>query len=140
MIKTFPPATRARVRLQQSSCIGKIDCRALRHAADASSRTMRSAVTVYVTITSALARAGGVATAMPVSALDTSRSSSRWMRSLPSVSIRLGSTATSCLAPLLGSSALGLAALLDYAREGDAIVVIGIDRLGRNAAEVMTTI
>jgi DNA invertase Pin-like site-specific DNA recombinase len=34
----------------------------------------------------------------------------------------------------------GLAALLDYAREGDAIVVIGIDRLGRNAAEVMTTI
>jgi DNA invertase Pin-like site-specific DNA recombinase len=34
----------------------------------------------------------------------------------------------------------GLAALLDYARSGDAIVVIGIDRLGRNAAEVMTTI
>jgi DNA invertase Pin-like site-specific DNA recombinase len=34
----------------------------------------------------------------------------------------------------------GLAALLDYAREGDAVVVIGIDRLGRNAAEVMTTI
>ncbi len=34
----------------------------------------------------------------------------------------------------------GLAALLDYAREGDAIVVSGIDRLGRNAAEVMTTI
>src|ERR1700680_1651500 len=34
----------------------------------------------------------------------------------------------------------GLAVLLDYAREGDAIVVVGIDRLGRNAAEVMTTI
>jgi DNA invertase Pin-like site-specific DNA recombinase len=34
----------------------------------------------------------------------------------------------------------GLAALLDYAREGDAIVVVGIDRLGRNTAEVMTTI
>jgi DNA invertase Pin-like site-specific DNA recombinase len=34
----------------------------------------------------------------------------------------------------------GLAALLDYAREGDAIVVVGIDRLGRNAAEVMMTI
>jgi DNA invertase Pin-like site-specific DNA recombinase len=34
----------------------------------------------------------------------------------------------------------GLAALLDYARPGDAIVVMGIDRLGRNAAEVMTTI
>src|ERR1700733_511862 len=35
---------------------------------------------------------------------------------------------------------VGLAALLDYARQGDAIVVVGIDRLGRNAAEVMTTI
>jgi DNA invertase Pin-like site-specific DNA recombinase len=34
----------------------------------------------------------------------------------------------------------GLAALPDYARQGDAIVVVGIDRLGRNAAEVMTTI
>lgn len=34
----------------------------------------------------------------------------------------------------------GLAALLDYARQRDAIVVVGIDRLGRNPAEVMTTI
>jgi DNA invertase Pin-like site-specific DNA recombinase len=34
----------------------------------------------------------------------------------------------------------GLAALLDYARQGDTIVVVGIDRLGRNAAEVMSTI
>ncbi|MDR3660342.1 MAG: recombinase family protein [Mycobacterium sp.] len=34
----------------------------------------------------------------------------------------------------------GLAALLDYARPSDAIVVVGIDRLGRNAAEVMMTI
>jgi len=34
----------------------------------------------------------------------------------------------------------GLAGLLEYAREGDTIVVVGIDRLGRNAAEVMTTI
>src|ERR1700758_4810935 len=34
----------------------------------------------------------------------------------------------------------GLGALLDYARPGDAIVVVGIDRLGRDAAEVMTTI
>ena len=34
----------------------------------------------------------------------------------------------------------GLAALLDYGRPGDAIVVVGIDRLGRNAAEVMVTI
>lgn len=34
----------------------------------------------------------------------------------------------------------GLAALLDYAREGDMIVVVGIDRLGRSASEVMSTI
>jgi len=34
----------------------------------------------------------------------------------------------------------GLDALLEYAREGDTIVVVGIDRLGRNAAEVMLTI
>jgi DNA invertase Pin-like site-specific DNA recombinase len=34
----------------------------------------------------------------------------------------------------------GLVALLDYARPGDCIVVVGIDRLGRNAAEVMSTI
>lgn len=34
----------------------------------------------------------------------------------------------------------GLASLLDYARAGDTIVVVGIDRLGRNAAEVMLTI
>lgn len=34
----------------------------------------------------------------------------------------------------------GLAGLLDYARPGDAVVVVGIDRIGRNAAEVMTTI
>lgn len=34
----------------------------------------------------------------------------------------------------------GLAALLAYARKGDTIVVVGIDRLGRNAAEVMLAI
>lgn len=34
----------------------------------------------------------------------------------------------------------GLSRLLDYAREGDTNTVVGIDRLGRNAAEVMTTI
>lgn len=34
----------------------------------------------------------------------------------------------------------GLAALLAYAREGDVIVVKGVDRLGRDAAEVLTTI
>src|ERR1700747_227859 len=34
----------------------------------------------------------------------------------------------------------GLAALLDYARARDAIVVVGIDRLGRHAAHGMTQI
>lgn len=34
----------------------------------------------------------------------------------------------------------GLSALLAYARDGDTVVVVGIDRLGRNAAEVMLTI
>ncbi len=34
----------------------------------------------------------------------------------------------------------GLAALLDYARPGDTIVVTAVDRLGRSAAEVMVTI
>lgn len=34
----------------------------------------------------------------------------------------------------------GLDSLLGYAREGDVIVVVGIDRLGRDAAEVMLTI
>lgn len=34
----------------------------------------------------------------------------------------------------------GMAALLDYVRPGDTIVVVGIDRLGRDAAEVMLTI
>lgn len=34
----------------------------------------------------------------------------------------------------------GLSALLDYAREGDTIVVIGVDRLGRSVDEVMATV
>jgi DNA invertase Pin-like site-specific DNA recombinase len=33
-----------------------------------------------------------------------------------------------------------MTALLDYARPGDTVVVVGIDRLGRDCAEVMTTI
>ena len=49
-------------------------------------------------------------------------------------------TPTSCPVLPRGKKRSGLAALLDYARQGDAIVVVGIDRLGRNAAEVMTTI
>jgi DNA invertase Pin-like site-specific DNA recombinase len=39
-----------------------------------------------------------------------------------------------------GTTRPGLTDLLDYAREGDVIVVIGIDRLGRSVAEVSNTI
>lgn len=41
---------------------------------------------------------------------------------------------------LRASQRAGMTALLDYARPGDVIVVVGIDRLGRDAAEVMLTI
>ena len=34
----------------------------------------------------------------------------------------------------------GLAALLDYARPGDTIVVVAVDRLGRSIVEVMATV
>lgn len=34
----------------------------------------------------------------------------------------------------------GMRRLLDYARSGDTIVTVGVDRLGRDAAEVMLTI
>ena len=61
------------------------------------------------------------------------------MYSLLPVSIPLVCTRTSC-GPSTREQRPRLAALLDYAREGDAIVVVGIDRLGRNAAKVMTTI
>lgn len=39
-----------------------------------------------------------------------------------------------------GAHRPGLAALLDYARPGDAVVVTAIDRLGRSVAEVTRTI
>ena len=76
---------------------------------------------------------------MPASARDTNarpagrRAYCGGCRHLPHLLDKLSGTSTREQRP-------GLAALLDYAREGDAIVVVGIDRLGRNAAEVMTTI
>jgi len=76
----------------------------------------------------------------PASPPATSPSTNNWTPSLPQGSAQTGSIATSCPARRHASSGPGLAALLDYARAGDAIVVVGIDRLGRNAAEVMTTI
>lgn len=39
-----------------------------------------------------------------------------------------------------GTDRPGLTDLLSHVREGDSIVVVGIDRLGRSAAEVMTTV
>jgi DNA invertase Pin-like site-specific DNA recombinase len=38
------------------------------------------------------------------------------------------------------SSRPGLDAMLSYLREGDVVVLVGVDRLGRSAAEVMTTV
>jgi DNA invertase Pin-like site-specific DNA recombinase len=61
-------------------------------------------------------------------------------RSPQPVSTRIAFTATSSPGTSTREQRPGLAALLDYARAGDAIVVVGIDRLGRNAGEVMTTI
>ena len=62
------------------------------------------------------------------------------MRSPLQASIPPAYTATSCRVPRRREQRPGLASLLDYARPGDSIVVVGIDRLGRNAAEVMLTI
>lgn len=44
------------------------------------------------------------------------------------------------LSGAVGTQRPGLAALLDYARAGDTVVVAAIDRLGRSAAEVTRTI
>ena len=53
---------------------------------------------------------------------------------------RTTSTPTSCPAPRPANNDQAWPRLLAYARPGDSIVVVGIDRLGRNAAEVMATI
>lgn len=47
---------------------------------------------------------------------------------------------TDTLSGAAGSARPGLAALLDYARPGDTVVVAAIDRLGRSVAEVTHTI
>ena len=38
------------------------------------------------------------------------------------------------------ASRAGLHAMLSYARSGDTVIVVGLDRLGRSAAEVTRTI
>ena len=47
---------------------------------------------------------------------------------------------TDTLSGAAGTRRLGLTALLDYARDGDIVVVTAIDRLGRSVAEVTRTI
>jgi DNA invertase Pin-like site-specific DNA recombinase len=47
---------------------------------------------------------------------------------------------TDRLSGAANTSRPGLAAMLDYAREGDTVVVTAIDRLGRSVAEVTHTI
>lgn len=47
---------------------------------------------------------------------------------------------TDKLSGAAGTERPGLAAMLDYARENDTVVVTAIDRLGRSAAEVTRTI
>ncbi len=47
---------------------------------------------------------------------------------------------TDTLSGSAGTHRPGLAGLLDYAREGDIVVVTAIDRLGRSVAEVTRTI
>ena len=49
-------------------------------------------------------------------------------------------TFTDTLSGAAGTHRPGLAALLDYARAGDVVVVTAIDRLGRSVAEVTRTI
>jgi DNA invertase Pin-like site-specific DNA recombinase len=47
---------------------------------------------------------------------------------------------TDKLSGAVNTARLGLAAMLDYAREGDTVVVTAIDRLGRSVLEVTRTI
>ena len=42
--------------------------------------------------------------------------------------------------PASGRTAPGLAALLDYARPGDTVVVVALDRLGRSLSGVIRTV
>jgi len=47
---------------------------------------------------------------------------------------------TDTLSGATGTHRPGLAALLDYARDGDTVIVTAIDRLGRSVADVTRTI
>jgi DNA invertase Pin-like site-specific DNA recombinase len=54
--------------------------------------------------------------------------------------VETGRLFTDTLSGAAGTHRPGLAALLDYARDGDTVIVTAIDRLGRSVAEVTRTI
>lgn len=61
------------------------------------------------------------------------------MRAQPRGSMPLACTPYKLSGTSTREARAGLAALVDYARKGDAIVVVSIGRLDRNAAEMMAT-
>jgi DNA invertase Pin-like site-specific DNA recombinase len=74
-----------------------------------------------------------------VSAPSARTSTRSWRRWPPAALTRNGCLPTSCRARWEPTGP-GLAALFDYARAGDTVVVTAIDRLGRSVAEVTRTI
>ena len=77
---------------------------------------------------------------MPALAQGISPSTNRSMHPRRQASILAASTATSSLASPPASSVLALLRCWTMHAKATPFVVVGIDRLGRNAAEVMTTI
>ncbi|RIT73905.1 recombinase family protein [Mycobacteroides abscessus] len=62
------------------------------------------------------------------------------LATLAAAGVDAGRVYTDKLSGSANTARPGLAALLDYARDGDTVVVTAIDRLGRSAAEVTRTI
>ncbi|WP_301150511.1 recombinase family protein [Mycobacterium simiae] len=62
------------------------------------------------------------------------------LTALAGAGVDTGRVFTDKLSGAVGTARPGLAALLDYARTSDTVVVAAIDRLGRSAAEVTRTI
>lgn len=60
--------------------------------------------------------------------------------SLAAAGVESGRVFTDKLSGSVNTARPGLAAMLDYAREGDTVVVTAIDRLGRSVVEVTRTI
>lgn len=62
------------------------------------------------------------------------------LAALAAAGVESGHAFTDKLSGAVNTDRPGLAAMLHYAREGDAVVVTAIDRLGRSVAEVTRTI